>query len=241
MLREKVAIVTGGARGIGLSISNKMSEMGARVAIFGTNSERGKRVVEGLRDAKFYQVDVSSAQEVEGACQQVLEDFGSIDILVNNAGITKDGLLMKMKEADWDAVINVNLKSLYHTCKSVIRPMMKARRGKIINITSVVGLSGNAGQTNYAASKAGMIGFTKSLAKEVASRGIQVNCVAPGFIVSDMTDALNERQKEGLLATIPMGHLGKPENVADAVFFLASPLSDYVTGQILTVDGGMVM
>ena len=166
---------------------------------------------------------------------------GRIDILVNNAGITRDNLLMKMTEEDWDRVIAVNLKSVYNTCQALVRSMLKARNGKIINITSVVGLNGNAGQANYAASKAGMIGFTQSLAKEVASRGICVNCIAPGFIKTPMTGVLTETQKEAIIKQVPMGRLGNPEEIAHAAVFLASSLSDYVTGQVLTVDGGMVM
>ncbi len=248
LLADQVAIVTGGTRGIGKGIAACFIEQGASVAIFGTNPERGNEAAKELQASApegqkvtFYQVDVGDAKQVASTLEQVYNDFGHVDVLVNNAGITRDSLLMRLTEEDWEQVININLKSIYNTCRGVIRPMIKARRGKIINITSVVGLMGNAGQTNYAASKSGMIGFTKSLAKEMGGRNICVNCVAPGFIETDMTDALNEKQKEAILNQIPMQKLGKPQDIANAVLFLASPLADYVTGQVLTVDGGMVM
>lgn len=246
LLENQTVIITGGNAGIGKSIALKFAEQGAKLAIFGMNAERGSQVVNEIRQltgedrATFYQVDVSQSQSVDDAIKQVLEVFGHIDILVNNAGITRDQLLMKMTEKDWDEVLDTNLKSCYHTCHAVVRPMMKARRGRIINVSSVVGLMGNPGQTNYAASKAGMIGFTRALSKEVASRGICVNCIAPGFIISHMTDVLTEEQKAMILAKIPMGRMGAPEEVANAALFLASALSNYVTGQVLTVDGGMV-
>ena len=242
MLKGKLAIITGGTRGIGLAIAKKFVENEAKVALFGTNPKRGEEAAETLgSNASFYRVDVANLTSVDDAIKQIQEEHGAIDILVNNAGITRDTLLMKMKEEDWVAVMDTNLKSLFHTCKAVLRPMMKMRRGKIINISSVVGLMGNAGQTNYAASKAGMIGFSKSLAKEVASRGINVNCIAPGFIETDMTDALNDAHKEALLATIPMRRLGQTDEIAASALFLASEESNYITGQVLTVDGGMVM
>lgn len=247
LLKDKIALVTGGTAGIGREIALAFARQGAHVVIFGTNPERAAQVVaEMVRDfphQKFSSqlIDVASSCAVQTAIQEILNQYGRVDILVNNAGITCDTLLMKMSEEDWDRVIAVNLKSVYNTCQALVRPMLKARAGKIINISSVVGLIGNAGQTNYAASKAGMIGFTQSLAKEVASRGICVNCIAPGFIQTSMTDVLTEVQKEGLLKQIPMGRLGRPEEVANAAVFLASSLSDYVTGQVLTVDGGMVM
>jgi 3-oxoacyl-[acyl-carrier protein] reductase len=186
-------------------------------------------------------VNVSDKKFVEDAVQSLLARWGQIDVLVNNAGITRDGLLMKMSEEDWDTVIDVNLKSVYNTCQTLVRPMLKAKKGKIINISSVVGLTGNAGQANYAASKSGMIGFTKALAQELASRNICVNCIAPGFITTRMTDALTEPQKKGILDKIPMGRLGTPNDIAQTAVFLASSLSDYITGQVITVDGGMVM
>lgn len=247
LLKDKAAVVTGGTAGIGKEIARAFAKEGAHVAIFGTNAERAKEVLEQLKQTypaqKFLVklADVSDKKAVDQALQEILTEFGKIDILVNNAGITRDGLLMKMTEDDWDLVIAVNLKSVYNTCQALVRPMLKARSGKIINITSVVGLSGNAGQTNYAASKAGMIGFTQSLAKEVASRGICVNCIAPGFIKTPMTDVLTDEQKEGVLKQVPMNRLGSAEEVASAAVFLASDSSNYITGQVLTVDGGMVM
>ena len=246
LLANKNAIVTGGTRGIGRAIAACFAEQGASVALFGTNNEKGQQAAQELQahvesKIKFYQVDVADSVQVEKGIEQVYVDFGSVDILVNNAGITRDNLLMRLSSEDWDAVLTTNLKSVYNTCHAVVRPMMKQRHGKIINIASVVGLMGNAGQTNYAASKAGMIGFTKSLAKELASRGICVNCVAPGFIETDMTDSLNEKQREAILEQIPMQKMGSPQDIAYATLYLASNLSGYVTGQVLTVDGGMVM
>lgn len=249
MLKGKKALITGGTAGIGKGIALAMAREGAHVVIFGTNEERASLVVEEMRalvegsgQMFFYHlVDVADKASVDSAIQAVLAQMGGVDILVNNAGITKDGLLMKMSEEDWDQVLATNLKSVYNTCQSLVRVMLKARSGKIINISSVVGITGNAGQSNYAASKAGMIGFTKALAQEVASRGVCVNCIAPGFIQTKMTDVLNEGQKEGILRQIPMGKMGVPEDIANAVVFLASPLSDYITGQVLAVDGGMVM
>ncbi len=248
LLKDKVAIVTGGTAGIGKAIALKFASQGASVVIFGTNEARAVEVVkemESLAESNqkflFKLLDISDKKAVDEAISSVLTSFGTVDILVNNAGITADGLLMKMSENDWDRVIAVNLKSVYNTSQALVRPMLKARRGKIINISSVVGLMGNAGQTNYAASKAGMIGMTKALAKEVASRGLCVNCIAPGFIQTSMTDELTEAQKEVIFKQIPMGRLGLPEEIAHAALFLASSMSDYLTGQTLTVDGGMVM
>lgn len=253
LLAEKTAVITGGSRGIGKAIAAIFIEQGASVAIFGTNRETGEAALKELQElcqpdnishaakVAFYQVDVGKSEQVEQAMNLVMADFGKIDILVNNAGVTRDNLLMRLSEDDWDKVLETNLKSVYNTCRTVVRPLMKARQGKIINITSVIGLTGNAGQTNYAASKAGLIGFTKSLAKELASRHICVNCVAPGFIETDMTNALNEKQREAVISQIPMRKIGGTRDIAHAVLYLASPLSDYVTGQVLTVDGGMVM
>lgn len=248
LLTNKIAIVTGGTRGIGKAIATLFVEQGASVALFGTQLQKGLEAVKELQAVaqdsqkiNFYQVDVSKGAQVDQVITEIYTEFGSIDILVNNAGVTRDNLLMRLSEEDWDTVLDTNLKSIYHTSRAVVRAMMKARQGKIINITSVVGLTGNAGQTNYAASKAGMIGFTQSLAKEVGSRGICVNCIAPGFIETDMTGALNEKQKEAILAQIPMQKMGQPQDVAYAALFLASPLGNYITGQVLTVDGGMVM
>lgn len=247
LLFDQVAIVTGGNTGIGRAIALKLAEEGAKVAIMGTNVETGASAISEIKHSypsslvSFYQVDVSQTSAVEETIKKIIEDFGKVDILVNNAGVTADQLLMKMSEEEWDHVLAVNLKSCYNTCRAVVRSMMKAKKGKIINISSVVGLMGNPGQANYAASKAGMIGFSKALAKELASRNILVNCVAPGFIKTKMTDALSENQKEAILKEIPLGRLGDAEEVAHAVWFLASSLSDYMTGQVLTIDGGMVM
>lgn len=249
LLKAKKALITGGTAGIGKEIALAFARQGADVAIFGTNAERAAQVVQELEQAKIAPeqrfesviVNVSEKASVEGAIQRLLAKWGQIDVLVNNAGITRDGLLMRMSEEDWDQVIDTNLKSVYNTCQALVRPMIKAKGGKIINISSVVGLTGNAGQANYAASKSGMIGFTKALAQELATRNVCVNCIAPGFIQTRMTDVLTEGQKEGLLKKIPMGRMGEPQDIANAAIFLASNLSDYVTGQVLTVDGGMVM
>lgn len=246
LLKDKVALVTGGSRGIGKAIAKKFLEEGAVVALIGVNPERGAQAVEELRafggnEVRFYAVDVADQEQVKGAIAKIGEELGPIDILVNNAGVTRDNLLMRMSVEEWNEVVDTNLNSIFYTCHSVIRSMMKARSGKIINITSVIGLMGNAGQTNYAAAKAGMIGFTKALAKEVATRGINVNCIAPGFIETDMTHGLKEEQRKAIIGQIPMQKLGSVDCIADAALFLASSLSDYVTGQTLTVDGGMVM
>jgi 3-oxoacyl-[acyl-carrier protein] reductase len=246
-MKDKVAIVTGGTAGIGRAIACKLAEAGAKVVIFGRNEERGAEVVaeikgaEGSKQAAFVKVDVADFEQVQQAIAKVFETDGQVDVLVNNAGITRDNLLMRLSEEHWDEVIDVNLKSAFNTCKAVVRPMMKARCGKIINISSVVGLTGNPGQAHYAASKAGLIGFSKSLARELASRGITVNCVAPGFIETKMTDAIPDKHKEALLGAIPLGRLGQPEEIANAVLFFADEKASYITGQVLTVDGGMVM
>ena len=249
LLKGKNVIITGGTAGIGKQIALTFALQGANVAIFGRSEERAKQVIEELEKAKIFPdqefhaeiVNVGDKASIESAIQDLLSKWGQIDILINNAGITRDGFLMKMKESDWDEVIEINLKSVYNTCQALVRPMMKARSGKIINISSVVGLTGNAGQVNYAASKSGIVGFTKALAQELATRGICVNCIAPGFIDTSMTGALNETQKESILRKIPMGRIGDPEEIANAALFFASDMSSYVTGQVLTVDGGMVM
>ncbi len=249
LLKGKSALITGGTAGIGKAIALLFAEHGADVAIVGTNAERAAQAVKDIEAARVSDhqkvqsilVDVSKSKDVDEAVQKLLASFGKIDILVNNAGITKDNLLMRMSEEDWDLVMAVNLKSVYNTCKSLSRSMMKARSGSIVNITSVIGLTGNPGQTNYAASKAGMIGFTKSFAKEVASRGIRANCLAPGYIDTQMTGGLPDAVKEGILSKIPLGRIGLPIEIAQAALFLASDLSQYVTGQVLTVDGGMVI
>lgn len=249
LLKGKKTLVTGGSAGIGEAMALRFGLEGASVAVCGTNSERLHQVLEKLEasrvdpEQKFLALvtNVASKQSTDQVIEQMLQSFGSIDVVVNNAGITKDGLLMKMKEDDWDSVMDTNLKSVYNICSAIIRPMMKARSGKIINISSVVGLTGNPGQTNYAASKAGMIGFSKALAQEVASRGIQVNCIAPGYIKTRMTDALSEEQQQLVLNKVPLGRMGSTDDIANAACFLASHMSDYITGQTLVVDGGMVM
>jgi len=244
-LENQVALVTGGTAGIGKAIAQKLALEGAKVAIFGTNVERGNAIIQEFRqltqrdDFIFYPVDVSKTADVDENIKKVLEAFGKIDILVNNAGITADQLLMKMVEEEWDRVLDINLKSCYNTCRAVVRSMMKARKGKIINVSSIVGLTGNAGQVNYAASKAGMIGLTKALAKELASRNIHVNCVAPGFIETEMTNKLSEEQKKKILDEVPLGRIGAPSDIANIVWFLSCSLSDYITGQVMVVDGGM--
>lgn len=242
VLKGKVAIVTGGTSGIGRAIAIKFAEQGAKVAIIGTNKERGEEILKLVgKESAFYPTDVSQFAQVQQTIKQILQHFGTIDILVNNAGVTKDQLLIKMSEDDWDVVLDVNLKSCYNLTHACVRQLMRNRSGKIINVTSVVGLVGNAGQANYAASKAGIIGFTKALAAELAARNINVNAIAPGFIESKMTDALSEPQKEITLAQIPFGKMGKPDDVANAALFLASDYASYITGITLAVDGGMVM
>ncbi len=249
LLDGKKAIITGGTSGIGREIAKLFAKNGASIAIFGTNEERALSVIKELESQRtseaqeflYKLVDVSGTKEVDSAINDILSKWSNVDVLINNAGITKDNLLMKMKEEDWDQVINVNLKSVYNTCKALARPMMKLKGGKIINIASVIGLMGNAGQANYAASKSGIIGFTKSLAKELASRGICVNCIAPGYINTPMTEALSDSIKDSIIASIPMKKIGNPEDIANAALFLAGPFSNYITGQVLPVDGGMVM
>lgn len=247
-LQDKNVLITGGTSGIGKAIALAFAEQGAHVIIFGTNEERGKKVLEDLKHARlatdqrmhFSVCNVGKHEVVSDIIEEVSKEFGGIDVLVNCAGITRDKLLMRMNEADWDEVLDTNLKSVFNLCKAVVRPMMKNKAGKIINITSVVGLTGNPGQSNYAASKAGMVGFTKSLACELAPRNICVNCIAPGFIETKMTGALTEDQQASIKSRIPMARLGKPEDIANAAVFLASSQSDYITGQVITVDGGMI-
>ena len=245
-LQNQIALITGGNAGIGLAIALKFAEEGATVIIIGTNPIKGESAIEEIKQktgqtAFFYSANVGKTAIVDEIIKKVLEAFGRIDILVNNAGITADQLLIRMSEEDWDRVLEINLKSCYNLCHALVRSMVKAQSGKIINISSVIGIKGNRGQSNYAASKAGMIGFTKALAQEVASRGIQVNAVAPGFITTAMTEKLNDELQAAILKTIPMGHMGSTTDVANVVWFLASPLSNYITGQVITVDGGMVM
>jgi 3-oxoacyl-[acyl-carrier protein] reductase len=246
MLDGEVALVTGASRGIGRAIAEALLAGGASVAGTATTEGGAGRIRDELagegRHVLGLRLDVTDPASVEAVLAQVSDGLGAAPgILVNNAGITRDGLLMRMQDADWDAIIETNLTAVYRITKACLRPMTKARKGRIINIASVVAASGNAGQTNYAAAKAGMIGFTKSLAREVGVRGITANCVAPGFIDTDMTRGLGEQQREGLLASIPLGRLGAAQEVAAAVAFLASPAAGYITGETLHVNGGMYM
>lgn len=238
-------LVTGASRGLGAAIADQLGAMGGTVVGTAT-SEKGAEAITARLQEKGYQgagmvLNVTDDESVVKVMHDINEQFGAVAILVNNAGITKDGLLMRMKDDDWDAVMDTNLKSAFRMSKACLRGMMKSRFGRIINISSIVGVTGNAGQANYAASKAGMIGFSRSLAQEIASRNVTVNVVAPGFIESDMTNELNEDQKESLMRNIPMARLGQPEDVAGAVAFLVSPYASYVTGTVIHVNGGMFM
>ena len=245
MLEDQIALVTGASRGIGEAIALALGAAGATVIGTATSDAGAAAIGENLAANKVkgagLQLNVADADSVSACLKRIGEDFGAPDILVNNAGITRDTLLMTMKDEQWDEIINTNLSSVYRMCKSVIRPMMKKRAGRIINISSVVGATGNPGQTNYAAAKAGLVGFSKSLAREIGSRGITVNTVAPGFIDTDMTRELAEEQREALAGQIPLGRLGAVEEVAAAVVFLASPAAAYITGETLHVNGGMFM
>jgi 3-oxoacyl-[acyl-carrier protein] reductase len=245
MLENEIAVVTGASRGIGRAIALELGRRGARVVGTATTEAGAAAISEALAAASIQGrgvvLDVSNGASVEQCFKDIEAREGTPTILVNNAGVTRDGLLLRMNAEDWQTVIETDLSSVFRTCKAVMRGMMKARRGRIVNIASVVGVMGNAGQANYAAAKAGMIGFTKSLAREVGSRGITVNVVAPGFIVTDMTDALGETARQALLDQVPLGRLGSPEDVAHAVAFLASPQAAYVTGETLHVNGGMYM
>jgi len=246
MLKNKNAVVTGATRGIGREIAFTLAENGANVAInYRTLNEDVERLIEKLKsygtNIVAVKCDISDEEEVKNFIAESKKQLGSIDILINNAGITKDGLLMRMKEKDFSDVLDVNLKGTFITTREAASIMMKQRHGKIINISSVVGVIGNAGQCNYAASKAGVIGFSKSVARELASRNITVNVVAPGFINTDMTGVLPEKVKESMLQGIPLKRIGEPKDIANAVLFLASDLSNYITGQVINVDGGMVM
>ncbi len=240
------AIVTGGARGIGEAIARLLARMGANIIIWDVLEDQAKATAEAI--AKEYgvkaagqAVDVTKGESVEAAVDAAVKEFGSLDILVNNAGITRDGLIIRMKEEDWDRVLDINLKGVWQCTKAVGKVMIKARKGAIVNIASVVGVMGNAGQANYSASKAGVIGLTKTSAKEFASRGVRVNAVAPGYIQTAMTDKLTDEQRQRMQVLIPLGELGTPEDVADAVGFLASAAAKYITGQTINVCGGMVM
>jgi 3-oxoacyl-[acyl-carrier protein] reductase len=241
----RVAVVTGGAKGIGRAIATHLARGGAKLVLAGRSEgplEELRAEIQGQGgEAMAVRADVAVEADADALCARALETFGKAEILVNNAGVTRDGLLLRMSDADWDQVIDTNLKGAFHCTRAFARPMVRQKWGRIVNIASVIGLIGNAGQTNYAASKAGLLGLTKAVAKELASRHITVNAVAPGFIETAMTDSLGEKVREGLMAQIPMGRLGKAEDVAQAVGFLCSEGAAYVTGQVLTVDGGMVM
>ncbi|MGN8912755.1 3-oxoacyl-[acyl-carrier-protein] reductase [Anaerofustis butyriciformans] len=246
MMKRKTAVVTGASRGIGKAIALALAKDGFNVVInYNGNKEKAEQVKKECEDfgvnAITVKANVANFTESENLIKEAVSTFGSIDVLVNNSGITKDTLLLRMKEEDFDSVIDVNLKGTFNTIKHAARQMMKQRSGSIINMSSVVGISGNAGQINYAASKAGVIGLTKSVARELASRGIRANAVAPGFIETDMTDELNDKAKEEILKTIPLNDTGKSEDVANLVAFLASEKSRYITGQVIHVDGGMLM
>jgi 3-oxoacyl-[acyl-carrier protein] reductase len=241
----KVAVVTGGGKGIGLAVTNRLAAEGAKVVLSGRDQAALETAANGVRakggEALPFVADTSKAGEADLLCDATLEKYGRADILVNNAGVTRDGLLLRMSDEDWDVVLDTNLKGAFRCIRAFARPMLKQRSGRIVNVASVIGLIGNAGQVNYAASKAGLLGLTKAVAKELASRHITVNAVAPGFIQTAMTEGLGEKVKEGLSAQIPLGRLGSPEDVASAVAFLCSDDAAYVTGQVLPVDGGMVM
>jgi 3-oxoacyl-[acyl-carrier protein] reductase len=245
-LSGKNALVTGGTRGIGRAIVETLAAAGARVAFtFRSSDSEADALRNDLQaretEALAIKGDAADFGAAESAVKEVLDTWGTVDIVVNNAGITKDGLMLRMSEDDWDAVINTNLKSVFNFSKAVYRPMMKQRAGKIINLSSVVGTTGNPGQTNYAASKAGIVGFSKSLAKELSARGVTVNVVAPGYVATDMTASLSDAARDAMLGAVPMGRPATPQEIADAVLFLASPLSDYITGQVLHVNGGLAM
>ena len=245
VLSNQVAVVTGAGRGIGRAIALKFAAAGADVVCVSRTAENSQKVADEVRatgrKAWAHAVDVADSKAVAIAAEKIVEDAGRVDVLVNNAGVTRDGLLMRMSEEDWDVVLNTNLRGAFSFTKAFSRAFLKQRSGRIINIASVIGLIGNAGQCNYAASKAALIGFTKSVARELASRGITVNAIAPGFIETDMTAGMKEEMKDELLKKIPLNALGQAEDIAEAALFLASPGARYITGQVLTVDGGMVM
>jgi len=245
MLKDQVAVITGGARGIGKEIALRFAREGARLALYDLNQAQLEPTVAELRtlgvEAEGFPANVTDPAQVDDAVQKTLDKWGRIDILINNAGITKDGLLLRMDVAAWDAVMAVNLRGTFLCTKAVSRLMLKQKAGRIVNIASIIGLVGNAGQANYAASKAGIIGLTKSVAKELASRGVTCNAIAPGFMQTEMTAVLPEEVKQAMLRQIPLGAFGTPADVAEAALFLVSAASRYITGQVLVVDGGMVM
>ena len=245
-LNGKVALVTGASRGIGAAIASKLASLGCDVAInYAGNIQKAEETLNSVKaygvNAQIYQANVANYEEVEAMTKQIIKDFGHLDIIINNAGITSDNLMMRMDQDSFDSVIDVNLKGTWNVCKSITRPILKQRSGVIINLSSVVGINGNVGQVNYAASKAGVIGLTKSLAKEFASRNIRVNAVAPGYVKSDMTAKLSEEITEKVLENIPLGQLGVVEDIANSVAFLVSDEARYITGQVLVVDGGMAI
>lgn len=245
-LNGKVALITGASRGIGAAIASKLASLGCDVAInYAGNIQKAEETLNAVKaygvNAQIYQANVANYEEVEAMTKQIIKDFGHLDIIINNAGITSDNLMMRMDQDSFDSVIDVNLKGTWNVCKSITRPILKQRSGVIINLSSVVGINGNVGQVNYAASKAGVIGLTKSLAKEFASRNIRVNAVAPGYVKSDMTAKLSEEITEKVLENIPLGQLGEVEDIANAVAFLVSDEARYITGQVLVVDGGMAI
>ena len=244
-LTNQIAVVTGAGRGIGRAIAKKFAAAGADVVCVSRTQENSEKVANEIRalgrKAWAHALDVADTAAVSAAAEKILAEAGTVDLLVNNAGVTRDGLLMRMSDADWDTVLDTNLKGAFLVTKAFSRTMIKARTGRIINVASVIGLIGNAGQCNYAASKAGLIGFTQSVAKELAGRGITVNAIAPGFIQTDMTSDLKPEMRDAILKQIPLGCFGEAEDIASAALFLAGPAARYITGQILTVDGGMVM
>ncbi len=245
LVEGKLALVTGSARGIGFSVAEKLASEGAKVIISDMNADAIAEAVNTLKSKGYeafgYELNVTNLEQVEATAKKIEEEVGSIDIVVNNAGITKDNLVLRMGKADWDAVINVNLTGTFNVMKTLYRSFMKKKSGKMVNIASVIGVMGNAGQANYGASKAGVIALTKSVAKELAGRGVNVNAVAPGFIRTAMTDAIPELEKNNMINAIPMKRLGEPEDIANTVLYLSSDLASYVTGQTIIVDGGLVM